>query len=57
MKEAKSPKKPLIFYYLMAMIVLMLLNALVFPALFSPKVTEVGYNQFLSMVEQNQIAQ
>ena len=31
-QESKTPKKPLIFYYLIAMLVLLLLNALVFPA-------------------------
>lgn len=57
MKVEKSPKKPLIFYYLIAMVVLMLLNALVFPMLFSNQVKEVGYNEFLSMIEQKQVAQ
>ena len=49
--DPKSPQKPLVFYYLIAMIVLMLLNALVFPALMTPQVTEVGYNDFLNMIE------
>ena len=49
--DDKSPKKPLIFYYLIAMVVIMLLNALVFPLLFSTPVTEVGYNDFMSMIE------
>ena len=35
-QESKTPKKPLIFYYLIAMLVLLLLNALVFPSLLSP---------------------
>ncbi|MCI6376832.1 MAG: ATP-dependent zinc metalloprotease FtsH [Clostridiales bacterium] len=53
--ENKSPKKPLIFYYLIAMLVLMLLNALVFPLLFATPVTEVGYNDFLSMIDAKQV--
>ena len=53
--ENKSPKRPLIFYYLIAMLVLMLLNALVFPMLFATPVTEVGYNDFLSMIEAKQV--
>ena len=44
--DDKSPKRPLIFYYLIAMVVLMLLNALVFPAMLATPVTEVGYNDF-----------
>ncbi len=53
--EDKSPKKPLIFYYLIAMVVLMLLNALVFPMLMSTPVTEVGYNDFLDMIANKKV--
>ena len=53
--ENKNPKKPLVFYYLIAMIVLMLLNALVFPSLMTPHVTEVGYSDFLNMIEQKTV--
>ena len=49
--ENKAPKKPLIFYYLIAMLVIMLLNALVFPSLLSTQVTEVTYSDFLNMIE------
>jgi len=49
--ENKSPKKPLIFYYLIAMVVIMLLNALVFPSILSAHVTEVGYGDFLNMID------
>ncbi|MBP3411093.1 MAG: ATP-dependent metallopeptidase FtsH/Yme1/Tma family protein, partial [Clostridia bacterium] len=49
--ENKNPKKPLIFYYLIAMVVIMLLNALVFPSLLSTQVTEVGYSDFLNMID------
>ena len=53
--DDKSPKRPLIFYYLIAMVVLMLLNALVFPAMLSTPVTEVGYNDFLTMIDNKQV--
>ena len=53
--ENKNPKKPLVFYYLIAMIVLMLLNALVFPSLMTPHVQEVGYSDFLNMIEEKQV--
>ena len=56
-QESKTPKKPLIFYYLIAMIVFLLLNALVFPSLLSPRVKEVSYDQFLSLVEQKEVKQ
>ena len=53
--DNKSPKRPLIFYYLIAMVVLMLLNALVFPAMLATPVTEVGYNDFLNMIDNKQV--
>jgi len=53
--DPKNTRKPLAFYYLIAMIVLMLLNALVFPALMSPHVREVGYSDFLTMIEQKRV--
>ena len=53
--DDKSPKRPLIFYYLIAMVVLMLLNALVFPAMLATPVTEVGYNDFLTMIDKGQV--
>ena len=53
--DDKSPKRPLVFYYLIAMVVLMLLNALVFPAMLATPVTEVGYNDFLTMIDNKQV--
>ena len=57
MKEVKSPKKPILYYYFIALIVLLLLNALFFPKLFSAKVTEVDYGEFLSMIDKGQVNQ
>jgi len=54
-KAPKNPKKPLIFYYAITLVILMLLNALLFPSLMQRQVTEVGYNEFLSMVDQGQV--
>lgn len=50
-KAPKSPKKPLIFYYGITLLILMLLNALLFPSLMQKRVTEVSYDSFLSMVD------
>ncbi|RGY95691.1 ATP-dependent zinc metalloprotease FtsH [Clostridium sp. AM58-1XD] len=55
MKEVKAPRKPLIYYYMVAMIVLMLFNWLVSPSLFSPKVQEVDYGVFLNMAENKEL--
>lgn len=52
---SRTPKKPLIFYYVITLLVLMLLNWLLFPTLMQKRVTEVGYNEFLSMVEDKRV--
>ena len=53
--DPRNTRKPLAFYYLIAMIVLMLLNALVFPALMSPRVREVTYSEFLTMIDEKRV--
>ncbi len=50
-------KKPLIFYYLVAMGVLLLLNWLLFPSLLRQQVKEVDYGTFLTMLEEKQVSQ
>ena len=47
MKQVQKPKKPIIFHYVVALIVILLLNLLLFPRLLEPKVTEVDYGKFL----------
>ena len=54
-KEHEPPKKPLIYYGIMAFLTLMLLNVFVFPLLFENQVSEVGYNDFLSMVDKGMV--
>ena len=55
--KTSPPKKPLIFYYLAALIVLMLLNVFLFPSLLERQVVEVPYSQFLTMVDGGQVEQ
>ena len=57
MKQVQKPKKPMIFYYVIALIVILLLNLLLFPRLLEPKVTEVDYGKFLQMVDNNEISE
>ena len=57
MKQVQKPKKPIIFYYVIALIVILLLNLLLFPRLLEPKVTEVDYGKFLQMVDNNEIGE
>lgn len=57
MKEVKPPKKPLIFYYLIALLIMMALNSLLLPWLTSRQVAEVSYGRFLEMVEEGNVSQ
>ena len=57
MKEVKSPKKPLIYYYVIVMLCLLLFNSLVMPWLAQRQIIEVDYGTFLTMTEQHQIGQ
>ena len=55
MKEIKSPKKPLIYYYCIALAVIFLLNNLLFPKMLEMQIKEVDYGTFLSMLEEENI--
>ena len=57
MNEVKTPKKPLIFYYGIAMVVLLLLNMLVMPLITQHQVEEVDYGTFIKMTESKEIGQ
>ena len=55
MNEIHSPKKPLIFYYMMAMLLVMLFNFIAMPWLSQYQIQEVDYNTFVSMTEKGEI--
>ena len=55
MNEVRSPKKPLIFYYMMAMLLVMLFNFIAMPWLSQYQIQEVDYNTFVSMTEKGEI--
>ena len=57
MKEVKSPKKPLIYYYGIVLLVLLLFNLIVSPLLLHGQVTEVDYGTFMRMIEEKNIGQ
>ena len=57
MKKVEKPKKLLIFYYLIALIILVLLNTFLFPNILGKnKVKEVDYGTFLTMVEKKEVS-
>ena len=49
--ENRSPKRPLIYYYIGALLVIMLINTVISPLFFQTKVSEVSYTNFLQMVD------
>lgn len=57
MNEVKKPKKPLIFYYCIALAVILALNLLVVPALQQLRIREVDYGTFMSMTENGEISE
>ena len=52
MKEVKTPKKPLIFYYVIVLLALLVFNLIVSPILLNAKVQEVDYGTFMKMIEE-----
>ncbi|MBC2722948.1 ATP-dependent zinc metalloprotease FtsH [Desulfosporosinus sp.] len=56
MDKTKKPAKSLIYYSVVAMMILMLLNAFVFPTLLEQQVTQVDYSTFLNQVERGAVS-
>ena len=56
-KKPSPPKKPLIFYYAVALVALMLLNVFFFPSVLERQVIQVPYSQFLTMVDGGQVTE
>ena len=55
MKEVKSPKKPLYYYYGIALLILLLANIFLTPMLAKAQVTDVDYGTFMEMIEEQNI--
>ena len=55
MKEVRPPKRPLIFYYCVAVLILLLFNFLAMPWLAQRQIQEVDYNTFVEMLEDGQV--
>ena len=56
MGEKKNPKRPLIYYYLVAILMIYLFNSVIAPMYFSPKVKEISYGNFLQKVDEGQVS-
>ena len=55
MNEVKSPKKPLLYYYFVAMLLVMLFNFIAMPWMTEHQIKEVDYNTFVTMTEQGEV--
>ena len=55
MKEVKSPKKPLIYYYGIVLLIILLFNLLVTPLMSHQQVEEVDYGTFMDMIDEKDI--
>ena len=56
MQQVNKPQKPMMFYYMVVLVILFLLNFLLFPQLLKPDVKEVDYGTFLSMVDKKEVS-
>ena len=56
MQQVKKPKKPLMFYYLIALLAMILLNTMIFPAFVKKQIVEVDYGTFLTMLDEKKVA-
>ncbi len=57
MNEVKRPRKPLMFYYAIVLLALILFNALVMPFLTNPNVTQVDYSEFMNMTNEKLVSE
>ena len=55
MNEVKSPKKPLLYYYLVAMMIVVLFNFIAMPWISEHQIRDVDYNTFVTMTEQGEV--
>lgn len=56
MQEVKKPRKPLIFYYVMVVLILILFNSLAMPYIQKGQVKQVDYGTFMGMTEEKNIS-
>ena len=55
MKEVKSPKRPLLYYYCIVLLIIFLFNMLITPLLTANQVTSVDYGTFMDMIDEGNI--
>ena len=56
MKQVKKPRKPLIFYYGIVLLFMVIFNMLIYPGMFKNQIEEVDYGTFLTMLKEKQVS-
>ena len=56
MNEVKSPKKPLMYYYTIVLILLLVFNFVAMPWISEHQIKEVDYNTFINMVDNGEVS-
>lgn len=56
MQQVQKPKKPLIFYYIIVMLIMIFLNGVILPGMLKREIVEVDYGTFLNMLEEKQVS-
>ena len=56
MNEVKSPKKPLVYYYTIVLILLLIFNFVAMPWISEHQIKEVDYNTFINMVDKGEVS-
>lgn len=56
-KKPEKPKKPLLFYYAVAMVILILLNSFVFPSMLEGQVKKANYSQFMTQLKNGEVTE
>ena len=57
MKEVKSPKRPLIYYYIIAMSMILLFNMIITPLMAQSQIVKTDYSTFVQMAENKELGE
>lgn len=56
MNDKNDKKRPLTYYYMLMLVLILVFNSVIMPMFFNPKMKEVSYNNFLQMVDEGKVS-
>ncbi|WP_368500069.1 ATP-dependent zinc metalloprotease FtsH [Phascolarctobacterium succinatutens] len=56
MNDSNDKKRPLTYYYMLMLVLILVFNSVIMPMFFNPKMKEVSYNNFLQMVDEGKVS-